>query len=107
MPIATRIHRADFPIRTSAILSLRGYIRTVHVAMHRSRPGLIEFWYECSDIDEWMEVRFWIHGTGTSFAHDRSNCPHVGTVLDHESQPGRILVWHIYAEYPMEERFIQ
>lgn len=68
---------------------------------------MIEVWYENFDIDEWMEVRFWIHGTGAPFAHAQSNCPHVGTVFDHNSQPGQTLVWHIYAEYPMEERFIQ
>ena len=55
---------------------------------------------EAADIDEEMRVRFWVHGTGHPFVHNWSNTPHVGTITTHDNA----LVWHVYAEYPLEEK---
>ncbi|MDV2474221.1 hypothetical protein F8M49_30020 [Rhodococcus zopfii] len=100
MSINRSIHRTEIPITDITTQLLRGYCHALHVAPSRTNPKThIEIWYETADIDETIEVRFHVHGTGHQFDHRPLNTPYIGTVFTH----GGHLVWHVYAEYPLSE----
>lgn len=97
----TVIHRAHLRIADETVLTLPGYRRTIHAAPSREyATGIpnghgVEVWYE-ADHDAPVDVRYYVHGTGHPLDHRFAE--HVATFGDE-------LIWHVYVEYPLKEKF--
>lgn len=91
------VHRQTIPITDQVDLTAPGFIRVLNVAASRELPDTeLELWYECApDIGEQIEFRIHVEGTGHRYQHRGT---HVGTV----STSGGMLIWHVFAEYPIE-----
>lgn len=94
---AKSVHRQTCPITDQVDLTAPGFLRVLHVAASRVRPSTeLEVWYECApDLSEEIAFRIHIEGTGHRYHHRGA---HVGTF----STDDGMLIWHVFAEYPIE-----
>lgn len=99
----TTIHRTVIPIVDNVVVRLPGYRRAIHAAPSREDcTGIpagygVEVWYE-TDLEDPVDVRFYVHGTGLYFEHP--DAQHVATFPTADGA----LIWHVYAEYPLAEK---
>ena len=98
----TVVHRITIPFADETLVRVPGFVRALHAAP--ARPHIdptemsIELWYlAIADIDEVMDVRIRIAGTGHPFTFRADH------LASFPTNDGRF-VWHVFVEYPLEEK---